>query len=188
MSGELTAGSLVLNNTTNNEDAFNRFRVSEPVTLFDVHHTYDKNPIKIAEVTNNDGGAAASTYNANAYVAMTLDSSAGASSYVIRQSKEYIPYQPGKSKLILLTGILETSGGATSIVCRIGAFDANEGHFFELDGTTLYIVERTGASDTRVAQSSWNLDVLDGTGTSSKTVNSGDFSKSMIFVIDLEWL
>lgn len=57
---------------------------------------------------------------------------------------------------------------------RWGAYDDNNGYFFELDGTTLYVVYRSKVTgsvvDTRIAQANWNGDRLDGT--------DGDFNKS----------
>lgn len=91
------------------------------------------------------------------------------------------------SHLITMTGIIGT--GASGITKRIGYFDAKNGVFFEQAGTTINIAERTftsgSAVDTKVAQSSWNLDKLDGTGTSGATL---DVTKTQIFVMDLQWL
>ena len=91
--GTLTTGKLVLTNTTGNQDAFDRLRVSEPSTLFEIHHVFGKMPRVMDELTSGSG---ASTHNStNSYVQMAVsDSSVGK---VVRQSYEYIPYQPGKS-------------------------------------------------------------------------------------------
>lgn len=201
MSGTITAGKIVLTDNGNiqvisgvngNNDAFDRLRVSEPYTLFQVHHVFGKEGDFMDELTSGSG---TSTHNStNSYVQMALaDSGTGK---VIRQSYEYIPYQPGKSRLMLFTGVLETSGGVTNSVSRIGCFDSTtdktdvsgtgNGHFFELNGTTMYVVERLNDSDTQIAQASWNVDVLNGEGSSGLTVT--DWSKSFIFAIDMGWL
>jgi len=56
-------------------------------------------------------------------------------------------------------------------------------------GTVMGVVQRSytsgSAVDTRVVQSSWNLDIMDGTGPSGINL---DFTKCQIFFIDLEWL
>jgi hypothetical protein len=61
--------------------------------------------------------------------------------------------------------------------------------YVELDGSTLNLVERTSVggslAETRVVQSSWNGDKLDGTGASGLTL---DISKAQIFWMDIEWL
>jgi hypothetical protein len=72
---------------------------------------------------------------------------------------------------------------------RVGYFGADNGLYFERDGTDLYMVERSSVSgsvvNNRVIQSSWNQDPLDGTGPSGITLDS---SKSQILYMDIEWL
>jgi len=72
---------------------------------------------------------------------------------------------------------------------RYGYFDANDGIFFEQSGTGLNVVRRTATSgspvDNSVAQASWNLDPLDGTGPSGFTL---DVTKANIYFLDFEWL
>lgn len=182
-----------------NGDAFNRLRVSEPTTLFEYNPVFDKSPHEWEEVVHGTGNC---THNTNSYLAMTV---AGAGDAVIRQTYDYIDYQPGKSKLTLFTGVLNTTP-APGVVSRIGQFDdainktvvadGGNGHFFELDGTTLSVVQRTGYAgslgpgnfDTRVPQVNWNLDRLDGTGPSTLVWNYASFAYLRLFVIDLQWL
>jgi hypothetical protein len=98
-----------------------------------------------------------------------------------------MPYQTGKSMLFVASGII--GAGQANTNKRVGLFDDNNGLYFELAGTTLNVVRRsfvTGvAVNTAVAQSSWNLDKLDGTGASGKTL---DLTDIQIFIIDLQWL
>ena len=194
MAGTLTSGKLILTDTNGNADAFDRLRVSTPKTLFEIHHIFGKEPRVVDELTSGTG---TSTHNSsNAYVAMATNASGAGK--VIRQSYEYIPYQPGKSKLMLFTGILETSGGRTNSISRVGCFDSTtektavagtgNGHFFELNETTMRVVERLNDTDTAVAQASWNVDPFDGTGPSGFTISGADWGKCRIYAIDQEWL
>ncbi len=75
----------------------------------------------------------------------------------------------------------------TNLRQRVGYFGADNGMYFEVDGNTAYFVERSlsTASETKVAQSSWNIDKLDGTGVSGITLN---LSKAQILWMDIEWL
>nr|QBK92203.1 MAG: hypothetical protein LCPAC304_05500 [Pithovirus LCPAC304] len=65
-----------------------------------------------------------------------------------------------------------------------------DGYFFELEGTTMGIVYRTASSgsqvDTRVVQSSWNIDTFDGNGPSRITITTWDDAYLLIF--DQQWL
>ena len=203
MSGTLKTGKLILTKTTSNNDAFDRLRVSNPSTLFEINHCIGKLPFLIDEVITGSGASTAVLDNS--YIAMTTI--ALSASKVIRQSYEYVPYQPGKSRMMLFSGVLNSNWTAendtTGIIARIGCFDdyvekthtgaegSGTGLFFELNNKTLSIVERLNRTvsvdgETRVAQTDWNYDKFDGTGPSGLTVN--DFSNAMIFVIDQEWL
>lgn len=165
-------------------DAFGRVRTSDPFTIFDSKCQYDKMELLWTEKVS--GAGAASTYNTN-QASVTLSVPVTTASSVIRQTKRRFNYQSGKSQLILITGVF--GSGASGITKQVGYFDDKNGLFFQLAGTTLSIVKRTYTSgtavDTVVAQSSWNIDKLDGTGRSGITL---DVTKVQIIFIDIEWL
>jgi hypothetical protein len=182
------------------KDVFGRQKVSIPQNLFWSSQAYDKEPLSFIEVT---AGTASSTGPTNGVITLSATGSTGK---IIRQTRLYIPYIPGKAQVFNLAGTLNVSiiNGVTT---RIGSFDStvdktggsapdvNEGngHFFSAEqvaGTvTYYVVQRssvTGAQvDTKIAQASWNLDKLDGTGDSKVTA---DFTKMQIFFIERAWL
>lgn len=164
-------------------DAFGRLRVSHPWTVFD-SNLAETNGSLIWE-TSLSGSGTVTWLDDEAASELAVTTTNGDSA--IRQTKEYFQYQPGKSQLIMMTGVM----GAikANVRQRIGYFDVNNGLFFEQDGTNLKVVRRTSVSgspvDNAVNQSSWNLDTLDGTGTSGITL---DTSKTQIFIIDFEWL
>jgi hypothetical protein len=162
-------------------DAFGRFRVSTPTTIFDSKQLHDKDPLRWAEKTS---GAGASTY-VPARVCTELSVTSGTDS-VVRQTKQRFVYQPGRSLLILSTGVLARTAVAAGATSRVGFFDDDNGLFFELADTTMNVVRRSNGADLeRVPQSSWNIDKLDGTGPSSVTL---DPTKAQIFGLDLQWL
>lgn len=177
-------------------DAFGRLRVSEPFTLVDGKFLYDKNPLVFDEKVT--AGGTSSAPGTTSMVNMTVNA---AGDRIVRQTRKYAPYQPGKSLLTLMTGVLNTGGKVANSLARIGIFDDvtdktfagsaqnGNGFFYEQNGTTLNLVKRsyvTGSQvDTRVAQSAWNVDPMDGTGPSGITL---DVSKSQIFFFDFEWL
>lgn len=171
---------------TNNPvgDAFGRLRIADPVTLFDSQLQYDKQPLLWDEKIV---GSATSVHQTNeSAVNMTVTTASGDS--VIRQTKEYQRYQPGKSQFILTTFVLGTAQEGTTKL--VGYGDGDDGIFLGQDGGGEFLLLRTSTSGTpddtrKVYQSDWNLDTLQGIGPSGQTV---DFTKSQIFVVDLEWL
>jgi hypothetical protein len=179
--------SAVIDTDNAGGDAFGRSRVSEPETLFDSKLTHNKEPLLWDEELETGSGITSthSTAKANVILASTLNTAGK----FTRQTFQRFNYQPGKSQQIIMTGNLDISGGGTGVQRRIGYFDDDNGLFFEDDEGTIKVVQRSSVSgspvDTKVAQSSWNIDTMDGTGTSGVTI---DWTKSQIFVIDFQWL
>lgn len=161
-------------------DAFGRYKMAQPYTIFDSKLLFDKNALLWDESITNTSGNATSTHStANASVAMYVE----AQDTIIRQTFQRFSYQPGKSQEVVLTGIL--GAGGTGTKSRIGIFDADCGLFFELDNATVNVVYRKGASDIQVPQSSWNVDKMNGSGVSGRTFNK---AMANVFFIDFEWL
>lgn len=163
-------------------DAFGRARFSQPYTLFDSQNRYAKNDL-FSESTATGGAV---TYIANeSTVNMTTTTSSG--SEVVRQTLRSFSYQPGKGLLVMNTFVVGVAQANQRV--RVGYFNTDNGVFFELDGTTLYMVRRTYVTgtpvDNRVAQADWNGDKLNGTGDSGFTI---DITKAQIFWQDFEWL
>jgi hypothetical protein len=175
-------------------DGFGGQRVTNPYTLFDSKFLTNKKPEYWDEIVQGGG---TSVFHSS-YISLGVT---GTNQRVVRQSRPYQPYQPGKGLRILCTGTLVTSL-ASNVVSRIGFFDnANDknpaldteasgnGYFFEWDGFVVNIVERsfiTGSQvDNKVPQSLWNIDRFDGTGPSKIVL---DITKRQIFMFELEWL
>lgn len=165
-------------------DGANRLKVSN------VHHIFEnKNIFTINdnEMLTELGGVGASVTHLPNESSVQLQVGTGIGEFVIRQSYRYMPYIPGSSQGITMTGVL--GRGKANVTKRIGYFDNNDGLFFELADLTLRVVRRTSTSgspvDIQIDQANWNLDKLDGTGPSGITF---DDSKAQIFMIDFLWL
>jgi hypothetical protein len=163
-------------------DIFGRQRVSTPLTLFDSSHRYKDNGLWTTATT----GTASATFNANqGLVDLAVDNSIN--SEVIRETTKVFSYQPGKSLLVLNTFVMQAK--KTGLRQRAGYYNDYNGIYFEVNNSTINFVERSyvsgGLAETRVSQSSWNGDKLDGTGPSGLTL---DTSKAQIFWMDIEWL
>jgi len=165
-------------------DAFGKLRITFPTTLLDnkfpsgagTDEFKKNNMIDCYKST----GSTSFTYG-NSKVILTATGTGTATS----QSRKYCVYQPGKSILILLSGVINASSNTANCTTRLGYFDNNNGLFFQYSNNTMSVVLRNSTSDIVINQSNWNIDKMDGTGISSISLN---FTKSQLYVIDFEWL
>lgn len=118
-------------------------------------------------------------------IKMSVGSTTGDS--VIRQTRRVIPYTPGRANDVSMAVRFTTPTGG--VRRRFGAFDENNGAFFEDGGDGAYYVvcRRNAASgpvDERVARENWNIDPLDGNGPSGITA---DPTTIQLMLIEYEW-
>ncbi len=168
-------------------DAFGKLRTTFPTTLLDNKFPsgagttqYESNNMMDCYKSTTVGGGTASATFGDSKVILTVSGQATQ----ISQSRKYCVYQPGKSMLILLSGIITNSSNTAGITTRLGYFDDSNGLFFQY-GTTISVGLRNNNANTIIEQSNWNIDKMDGTGMSGITLN---FQKAQLFVIDFEWL
>ena len=174
-------------------DAFGRLRTSEPYSVFDSSLTSDQAyNLFWSTLINGTGDTVYSQPDAT-----QIHSTAADGDYVVSQTYQRFKYQPGKSTLVLMTGLLATE---TNIRKRIGLVDYDNqsvaisniprnGIYFQNNSGTLswnIVKNATTQTSTETAErSSWNIDPLDGTGPSGKILNIDNIN---IFYLDLEWL
>lgn len=161
---------------------FGRTKVSEPFTIFDSQHRYKP----AGDYSDITAGTATITHNANQSMEL-LNIGTASGDKVERESKRVFPYQPGKSLQVFQTFVFAPA--QTNLRQRAGYYSRTNGFYLELDGTQLSFVRRsyvTGSLvETRVLQSEWNVDKLDGTGPSDVVL---DISKAQILFSEYEWL
>ena len=180
-----TATENLLNSDNGTFDAFYRQRISNPITVFDSKQIADKQPLFWDDqLVSGSGGA--TTYNSN-QASTTLSVALNTAAVRVRQTFRRFNYQPGKSQLFIQTGIF--GAAATGIKRKAGLFDSKNGIFFDQQSDGMGVTVRTytsgSAVDTRVLQANWNIDKMDGMGTSGITL---DFTKTLIWFADFEWL
>ncbi len=168
-----------------NLDAFGRIRMSQITSLLEVSQVYDKRPYIVDEVT---GGTVTSIFDSgNSQVIM---SGTGANSYVIRQTFNTAPYQPGKSQLF------EASFGnfqlQSDVIKRVGQFTSTtastynsnfDGYFLESNGITNVIsfqVWKTGSLTFSAATTQWNSNEFDPSNIT--------WSLTQLMQVDYQWL
>lgn len=165
-------------------DAFGRLRVSNPYTLFETQARYFDH----GQFASNIAGVANVVYvSSQSSYQLNVGSTSGDS--VLRETLKPFPYQPGKSQLTLNTFCMNTP--KTNLRQRVGLFDANDGVYFENDGTYNYFVIRSASTgvEERVRQDAWNVDQLNGTGP---VTNPSGYTlypdRTQIMFADVEWL
>ena len=166
-------------------DAFGRLRVSNPFTLFDSSHRYHDNGLW--NTSTASGGTA--VFNANqGLVDLSVTTTSGSKIY--RETTKVFSYQPGKSLLVMTTFALNSA--KANLRQRVGYYGASNGMYLELDGAggnIVSFVERSSVSgtlvETKVIQSDWNYDTMNGSGPSGLTL---DITKAQILWMDIEWL
>ena len=165
-------------------DAFGRLRISSPLTLFDSSHRYRDNNLWSGLVVGT--GSTVGFVTAQGLVNIGIGTTAGCS--VIRETTKVFPYQPGKSLQIMNTFVMNAP--KTNLRQRVGYFGADNGMYLELDGDTLYFVERSLSlgTTTRISQHNWNIDTMLGVGHLNPSGIILDISKAQILWMDIEWL
>lgn len=168
-------------------DAFGRSRISTIDTLFDSKLTNDALPLFWDD--QEISGTGTSSVHSSDRASVTLGVADVTAGHRRRQTFQRFNYQPGKSQLILMTGVPIASGGGAGISVRAGLFDTENGIGAQnVDGSTSFFIRSnvTGTPvDTTIAQLDWNVDTLDGNGPSGITI---DMTKAQILYFDFEWL
>lgn len=163
-------------------DMFGRIKISDAYTLFDSSHRYNQNG-DFSDITET--GATVTHLPNESTAALNVTTTSG--SKVYRESKKVFPYQPGKSLQVLQTFVFAPP--KTNLRQRAGYFSRQNGFYLEQDGTNIYFVKRsytTGSVvETRIPQSEWNVDTLDGNGPSDIVL---DLTKAQILFSEYEWL
>lgn len=161
---------------------FGRVKVAEPFTIFDSQHRYKAS----GDYSDTTTGTATVTYDANQSTEL-LNIGTASGDKVTRESRRIFPYQPGKSLQVMQTFVFAPA--KANLRQRAGYFSRTNGYYLELDGTQLSFVRRSYVTgellETRVLQSEWNVDKLDGTGPSDVAL---DISKAQIMFSEYEWL
>ncbi len=155
--------------------AFGWLRSAAPVGIFESTMQYDLEPYQWETSLSGTGSVTHRPLKSTCELS-TGGTASGAK--VIRQSKPYVRYQPGKGQLIVMSFVL--GAAATNVRRRVGYFDADGGVFLEQTSTGLRFVRRTKVSgvvvDNAVESASWT----------SGTVP--DPTKSILMFIQFEWL
>lgn len=138
-------------------DAFGRWRTSDTGNRLDIEFNYDKQSEIVDEVKAGSGTA---THVANTRSVTLANGATGTGSYAGLYTYD-VPYTPGNSQLIEITGALDFAG---------------------IGGGTAQIFIRTSISGSAV-ETTYDQDIW-----SDNTVSDVDWSNTQIFMMDLQSL
>jgi hypothetical protein len=178
-------------------DAYGRTRVSDQTVLFSSSSEYKLDTNKWETSTADTGAVVAyATTAADACIRLTTGGD-GNGARAIKQSRQFMRYQQGKSQLIMMSFRMMTGTLPNNSTTRVGYFNGDStasGNGIYLERSTdntgvstnrfVRKTESTGAGNPEIiAQLNWNLDKLDGSGASGVTL---DLRYANSLVIDLQ--
>ena len=173
-------GDLKVSIGQNNRSAFGELNVAQLTPIVQEMFTYNINSRLINTTLVNTG----TVTQANA-MAVVGSGTTTASSATL-QTRKRARYRPGIGLVCRFTALFTT--GVADTFQYAGCFDEEDGFAFGYNGTSFGILQRSTASgstvDTWTAQTAWNRDNADGTGTLPVL----DQTKGNIFEIQLQYL
>lgn len=150
---------------------FGRRMVATPYTLGDYESVYGIDPSLFVPPTLVGGGT---VVHLPLQAGIRLAVTGANGDRALLTTKRQHRYQAGRQQHWLTT-LQHSDIGQVNQVRRWGYFDANDGLFFELNGTTLRLVRRSSVSgapvDVTIAQTAWNVDKMQGVGPSGINLN-----------------
>lgn len=165
--------------------------ISEESSLFGESKTVQRTPIielnssygtsALRDITQTTGSGSITL--ADGEIVMQTGATSGSKAYL--DSAEIGRYIPGYGAEIGIGFRLDSIPSGTKDIMW-GGQDSEEanGFFFGHDSTGLYVALERNNSFTKVYQSSWNIDKLDGNGQSGVTI---DPTKGNIYQIEFSW-
>ncbi|APO46065.1 hypothetical protein BS614_19885 [Paenibacillus xylanexedens] len=168
---------IISNIGPNVSSQFNELIVSEKNPIVELTSAYGLSILRDSVTTTGDGAV---TNDATEY---NLSNTINGTDSAILESVLRGRYEPGfagEAGIGIRIPILPIGNQ----IGRWGFFDDQNGAFFGVNSTNVFVVIRRGGSDTTFPQSLWNVDRLDGTGPSGATLS---LSKGNIFQIVFTW-
>lgn len=151
--------------------------VATKTILFDLKSVYGVSTLRDVTITEGSGAVT------NAGGEFKLSTTANGADSATLESAEPGRYQPGTGAEAGIAVRRPTApAGNQSLLW--GYFDGQNGLAFGEDATGVFVLRRSGSTDHKTYQSSWNVDKLDGSGSSGLTL---DMSDGTIFQIEWTW-
>jgi hypothetical protein len=163
--------------------AFGELSTVTPKPLAQVDFVYGINTRTTDQAVTGSGSVS------SANELLTVDTTAAASSSAELTSARYMNYRPGQGASARFTALFTTGVANSSQYAGVGDPGVSNGFFFGYDGAAFGIASVTGGTETWVPQTSWNIDVCDGTnGSTNKSGITLDPTKLNVFQIKYQYL
>ena len=161
------------------KSAFGELNVVNITPVVQISFTYNNSTQLLTTNTTGSGSVINADHMAVVSTGAAINSSA------ILQSLIPIKYRSGQGVIIRFSGLF--TSGVSGNTQMIGAFGNIDGLGFGFNGPDFGIFQKKNNINTWINQTSWNLDKLDGTGSSGVTI---DFSqgKGNIFQLKYQFL
>ena len=162
------AGLTILSNTVGlggaNVSAFGDLITVNPTPVVQLDFVYGTNTQTGVSTTANSATADTSSGR------LRLQSGTNSAGSAIFNSKRSAKYRPGQGMVARFTTIFTT--GVASSTQIVGVGNAIDGYFVGYNGTAFGFLHRISSSDAAwTAKTAWNGDKLDGTGSTSFTID-----------------
>ncbi|MDT9718060.1 hypothetical protein QVE09_04075 [Paenibacillus sp. ClWae2A] len=168
---------IISNIGPNVSSQFDELRVAQKTPIVELTSVYGLSILRDAVTTT---GAGTVTNNATEY---NLSTTASGVDSAVLESVLRGRYEPGYAGEAGI-GVRIPSLPIGNQVAQWGLYDTQNGAFFGVNSTTVFVTVRRAGVDTTVPQSLWNVDPLNGTGPSGVTLN---LSKGNIYQVLFTW-
>jgi len=148
-------------NVSNPKTSFDELPIAELTPVSQLTFSYNINT-NICNFTETNSATVGQADNM-----AILETGTTTNSQAILQSKKFIPFRAGQGIAARFSAVFTTGIADATSRQWIGVGDADNGFFFGFDAADFAVTYRTDGAPTIIDQSTWNVDVMDGSGGAS---------------------
>ncbi len=153
----ITCDTLILGNASQSSSAFGDIAVTNFTPTLQLNFIYNINTRLVNTTLVSDGTV---THN-NSKAIIASGSTANSSATLL--THHILQHRAGQGAIFRSGGYFSTPVSTGTQLLGVG--NGTDGLFFGYNGTTFGILRRQNSTDNWISQSSWNQDIMDGTGS-----------------------
>lgn len=157
---------------------FNEILSAQRVSQLNLKPTWGISVLRYARTTTGAGASVGETNGE--FLLQSGTANNGLATIMTNERGLYYAGSMGQAGI----GVRIPTAPLSTAFCEWGYTDFTNGFYFGVDGTGHYVAYVTNSVVTKAYQSAWNVDKLDGTGTSGRTL---DLSNGVVCHIDFVW-